>query len=99
MPTRLRLPLAVVTALVVAEAAATLLRPRDRPVPVDVAPRDYFSAAQLDTARDYRTGQLWLYGARTAVELGLLVLVVRRPPRRLLRARRPVLAGAAVNFR
>jgi STE24 endopeptidase len=83
VPTRLRLPLAVVTALVVAEAAALLLRPRDRPAPVDVAPRDYFSAAQLGTARDYRTGQLWLYGARVAVELGVLVLVVRRPPRRL----------------
>jgi STE24 endopeptidase len=83
VPTRLRLPLAVVTALVVAEAAALLLRPRDRPAPVDVAPRDYFSAAQLGTARDFRTGQLWLYGARVAVELGVLVLVVRRPPRRL----------------
>lgn len=95
MPTRLRLPLAVVTALVVAETAALLLRPRDRPVPVDVAPRDYFSAAELETARGYRTGQLWLYGARLAVELGVLVLVVRRPPRALLVARRPVLAGAA----
>jgi STE24 endopeptidase len=83
VPTRLRLPLAVVTALVVAEAAALLLRPRDRPDPVDVAPRDYFSPAELGTARDYRTGQLWLYGARVAVELGVLVLVVRRPPRRL----------------
>jgi STE24 endopeptidase len=95
VPTRLRLPLAVVTALVVAEAAALLLRPRDRPAPVDVAPRAYFSAAELAKARDYRDGQLWLYGARVAIELGLLVLVVRRPPRRLLDARRPVLAGAA----
>jgi STE24 endopeptidase len=64
-------------------------------VPVDVAPRDYFSEAQLGKARDFRRGQLWLLGARTAVELGLLVLVVRRPPRRLLDAPRPVLAGAA----
>jgi Zn-dependent protease with chaperone function len=95
VPTRLRLPLAIVAALAVAEAAATLLRPRDRPVPVDVAPRDYFSAAELDKARQYREGQLWLYGARVAVELVLLGLVVRRPPRALLGARRPVLTGAA----
>jgi STE24 endopeptidase len=95
VPTRLRLPFAVASALVVAEAAAMLLRPRDRPVPVDVAPRDYFSVAQLETARRYRVGQLRLYAARSAVELGVLVLAARRPPRRLLGARRPVLAGAA----
>ena len=93
---RLRLPIAVVAALVVAEAAVVLMRPRDRLEPVDVAPRAYFSAAQLEKAESFRTGQLWLYGAQTAVELGLLVVIVRRPPRRLVaRHRRPVLAGAA----
>jgi STE24 endopeptidase len=85
----------VLTALVVAEAATLLLRPRERPVPVDVAPRAYFSQAELSRAHDYRTGQLWLYGARVALGLGVVVLVVRRPPRRLAGARRPVLAGAA----
>jgi STE24 endopeptidase len=94
VPTRLRLPLAILTALVVAEAAILLLRPRDRPVSVDVAPRAYFSEAQLGRAIDFRTGQLWLYGARVAIELGVLVLVVRRPPRRLLRPRHPVRTGA-----
>jgi STE24 endopeptidase len=79
----------------VAEAAALLLRPRDRPAPVDVAPRDYFSPAELGRAHDYRAGQLWLLAARLAVELGVLVLVVRRPPQRLLAARRPAAAGAA----
>jgi STE24 endopeptidase len=77
---------------VVAEAAAMLLRPRDRPVPVDVAPRDYFSAAQLQTARDYQRGQLRLYGLRTAVELAILALAVRRPA---VATRRPVAVGAA----
>jgi STE24 endopeptidase len=78
---------------VVAEAAAGLLRPRDRPVPVDVAPRDYFSAAQLETARRFARGQRRLYLARTAVQLGALGLATRRMPR--LGARRPVAGGAA----
>jgi STE24 endopeptidase len=97
VPTRLRLPFAVAAALAVAEAAVVLLRPRDRPVPVDVAPRDYFSAEQLRRARDFRTGQRRLFGARVAIELGVLMLAVRRPPRRLQRARRPVAAGAAAG--
>jgi STE24 endopeptidase len=93
VPTRLRLPIAVVAALVVAEAAVLLMRPRDRIQPLDVGPRAYFSAAQLEKAEGFRAGQLWLYGAQTVVELAVLVVFVRRPPR--LPARRPVLAGAA----
>jgi STE24 endopeptidase len=96
---RLRLPIALVGALVVAEVAVLLLRPRDRgPEPVDVEARDYFSAAQIERGDDFRTGQLWLFGLRTAVELGVLVAIVRRPPR-VMRggARRPVLAGAAAG--
>jgi STE24 endopeptidase len=95
VPTRLRLPIAVVAALVVAEAAVLLMRPRDLLEPVDVAPRAYFSAAQVEKAEEFRNGQLWLLAARSALELGLLVLIVRRPPRRLLLVRRrQVLAGA-----
>jgi STE24 endopeptidase len=96
---RLRLPIALVGALVVAEVAVLLLRPRDRgPEPVDVPARDYFSPAQIERGDDFRTGQLWLFGLRTAVELGVLVAIVRRPPRILERgARRPVLAGAAAG--
>jgi STE24 endopeptidase len=90
---RLRLPVAVVAALVVAEAAVLLMRPRDRLEPVAVAPQTYFSAAQIERAEDYRSGQLWLYGARLAIELGLLVVIVRRPPRWL--QQRPIVAGAA----
>jgi STE24 endopeptidase len=92
---RLRLPAAVVAALVVAEAAVLLLRPRDRLEPAPVAPQTYFSAEQIERAVDFRSGQLWLFGLRLAIELGVLVLIVRRPPARLRRAfRRPVLAGA-----
>jgi STE24 endopeptidase len=96
---RLRLPIALVGALVVAEVAVLLLRPRDRgPEPVDVPARDYFTAAQIERGDAFRTGQLWLFGLRTAVELGVLVLIVRRPPKVLERgARRPVLAGAAAG--
>jgi STE24 endopeptidase len=91
---RLRLPVTVVAALAVAEAAVFLMRPRDRLEPVDVAAQTYFSPAYIERAEDFRTGQLLLYGARLALEIGLLVYVVRRPPRAA--RRRPVLAGAAV---
>ena len=93
---RLRLPLSIVAALVVAEAAVFLMRPRDGVSAVDAAPQTYFSAAFIERAEDFRSGQLALYGARLAIEIGLLVYVVRRPPARLRsRFRRPVLAGAA----
>jgi STE24 endopeptidase len=96
VPVRLRLPIAIVAALVIAEAAVLLMRPRGLVEPLDVAPRAYFSAAQIEKAEDFRSGQLWLLGAQTVLELGLLVLIVARPPRILLRPRRrQVLAGAA----
>jgi STE24 endopeptidase len=92
-----RLPIALVTAVVVAEAAVFAMRPRDRgPEPLPVEPRAYFSAAQLEKGDAFRTGQLWIYVAQTAIGLGVLVLIVRWPPERLAALRRPVLAGAAV---
>ena len=73
------------------------MRPRDRgPEPVPVEARAYFSEAQIEKAEAFRTGQLWIYVAQTAIGLGVLVLIVRRPPERLAALRRPVLAGAAV---
>jgi STE24 endopeptidase len=93
---------AVAAAFVVAEAAVLLLRPRDgviAPAPID--PRSYFTPDQLDRARDYRRGQLIIFGAGAAVEAAALVWLVRQPPKRLLGARRPVLvaagAGAALS--
>jgi STE24 endopeptidase len=98
VPERLRLPIAIVAALVVAEGASLLMRPRERLGPVDIAPRAYFSPAYIDRAVHFRNGQLWIYAGTVVVELGVLVLIVRRPPRPLLRAhRRPVLAGAAAG--
>jgi STE24 endopeptidase len=91
-----RLPIALVTALVVAEAAVVLMRPRDRgPDPVPVEARAYFSAAELARGESFRTGQLWLAVGQMAVGIGTLVVIVRHPPERLMALRRPVLAGAA----
>jgi STE24 endopeptidase len=92
-----RLPIALVTAVVVAQAAVFLMRPRDRgPDPLPVEARAYFSAAQIEKAEDFRGGQRWIYVAQTAIGLGVLVLLVRRPPERLAGLPRPVVAGAAV---
>ena len=92
-----RLPVALLTAVVVAEAAVLVMRPRGLPEPVPVSARAYFSAAQIEKAETFREGQLWLYVAQTAVGLAVLALIVRRPPRRLEDLGRPVLAGAAVG--
>jgi STE24 endopeptidase len=94
--------MAVAAAFVVAEAAVLLLRPRDgviAPAPVD--PGSYFTPDEIDRARDYRHGQLVIFGTSLVVEAAVLVWLVRRPPARLRDARRPVLmaagAGAALS--
>lgn len=93
MSQRLRLPAAIVAAIVVAEAAVLLLRPKERYPVMEAEPRAYFSAAELQRATDFRSGQLWLFGARTAVELAVLIGAVRYAPRA---GKRPVATGAAV---
>jgi STE24 endopeptidase len=99
-----RVAVAVVAAFVVAEAAVLLLRPRDgviAPAPVD--PGSYFTPTELDRARDYRHGQLALFGTGLAIEAVVFIWLVRRPPARLRGPfRRPVLvaagAGAALSI-
>jgi STE24 endopeptidase len=94
----LRLPAAIVIALVVAEAAVVLLRPREtRPEPVPVRPRAYFSDAQLARGEAFRSGQRLLMLGSLAVDGAVLVWLVARPPRRLRDRlmRRPVLGAAA----
>jgi STE24 endopeptidase len=81
---RLRVPLAIAAAVGVSEAAVLLLRPRHGVI--DSAPlsaRSYFSAAEIDRARDFRGGQLALYGGTLLVEGLVLVALVRWAPRRL----------------
>ncbi|HEV3000189.1 MAG TPA: M48 family metalloprotease [Solirubrobacteraceae bacterium] len=93
-----RLPLALAAAVVAAEAAVLLLRPRGGVIPpVEVPVQEYFSAAEISRAEDFRGPQTALFALRTAIEVGVLVLAVRRPPRWLAGARRPVLAGAAAG--
>ena len=92
----MRLPVALVAAVVVAEVAVLLLRPRELgPEPVRVEARAYFTESQITRANDFRSGQRWLFLLRTGVEIGALVIIVRRAPRLL--ERRPVLAGAAAG--
>ena len=94
----LRLPAAIVTALVVAEAAVWLLRPRETsPEPVPVQARAYFSDAELSRAEAFRSGQRLLFLGSVAVDGAVLAWLVVRPPRRALErlTRRPVLGAAA----
>ena len=70
-----------------------LLRPKHgivEPLPVDAA--EFFSAAQIERAEDYRTPQLALYAGTLALEAGALVWLIRRGV-----SRRPLLAGAVVS--
>ena len=91
--------MAVVAALVVAEAAVLLLRPRDGVIdPAPVRLSSYFSAAEIDRARDFRRPQLALYGGTLLIEVAVLGVLVARPPRRLRGPmRRPVLVAAVAG--
>jgi STE24 endopeptidase len=69
----LRLPAAIVTALVVAEAAVVLMRPRDvRPEPVPIDARAYFSERTLARAESFRSGQRWIFLGSLVVEGAVL---------------------------
>lgn len=96
---RLRWGAAIVAAVIVAEVAVVLLRPRSGVIePARVSTESYFSANQVQRARDYRRPQLAIYGGVVAIELGVLALLVARPPRRLRGPfGRPLLAGAAAG--
>jgi STE24 endopeptidase len=96
---RLRWGAAIVAAVIVAEVAVVLLRPRNGVIePARVSTESYFSATQVQRARDYRRPQLAIYGGVLAIELGVLALLVARPPARLRGAfKRPLLAGAAAG--
>jgi STE24 endopeptidase len=96
---RLRLPVAIAAAVVVAELAVVLLRPREGLIePAPVRAQSYFSASEIERARDYNRPQLALYGGALLVQIGVLTLLVARPPRRLRGLfRRPLLAAAVTG--
>jgi STE24 endopeptidase len=89
-----------VAAVVVAEAAAWLLRPRDIEQPIHADPNAYFSHQELTTARDYASGQRLILVASLVAEGAVLVLLATGRPALTRRAlerlgARPVLGGAA----
>ncbi|HEU0025168.1 MAG TPA: hypothetical protein VFQ12_11070, partial [Thermoleophilaceae bacterium] len=97
---RSRLPLAILIAVTAAGAATLLLRPRHGLIdPASVSVEEYFSPVEVDRAEDFRGPQRLLGLGGLAVTTGALVLLVIRPPRRLLAPleRRPVLGGAAAG--
>ena len=81
---RLSLPVAVVGALLLAEGAVWLLRPEQSFEPASVSESQFFSAAELERARDYASGQRVLALGALAVQASVLVLLVARPPRRAI---------------
>jgi STE24 endopeptidase len=95
-----RIGVTAVAAVVVAEAAAWLLRPRHIEQPVHVDENAYFSHDELTKARDYASGQrLILVGGLLAEGVVLVLLAAGRPAitRRAFErlGERPVLGGAA----
>ena len=93
-----RVPWALAVAVLVAEAAVVLLRPRGGVIdPAEVSAQAYFSPEQLSRAVDFRSPQAALFLAQLGIGIAVLAWVVRRPPRWLARARRPVVAGAAAG--
>ena len=98
-----RLGAAAVAAVLVAEAAAWALRPREDVIdPVPVAEDEYFDDSQIERAQDYRSGQRLLFLATLAIETGLLVSLALGRPRALRRrldalGRRPLLGAAAAG--
>jgi len=93
------MPLAVTSALAVAEAGVLLLRPREEVLePAPVRARDYFTAEQIERASAFRGPQRALGLASIGVEVALLAGLAARPPALLRRRRRrPVLAAAAAG--
>jgi STE24 endopeptidase len=95
---RRRLSIALVAAVVVAEGAVLLLRPRTGVIdPAQVNATSYFSPREIDRARDFRRPNLALYALSLGIEAGVLVLAVRRPPAFLRAPGRPLLRGVAAG--
>jgi STE24 endopeptidase len=83
---RWRLPVAIVAFLLIAEGAVWLLRPEERIHPLPVSASQVFRPAQLDRMRDYAGGQRLLGLGAIAAQGAVLVLLVVRPPRRVVHA-------------
>lgn len=99
-PLWLRIGATAVAAVVVAEAAAWLLRPRDVIEPVHADEGAFFTQQEIERARDFRSGQRLIFVGSLAAEGVLLVLLATGRPASVRRGlerlgERPVLGGAA----
>lgn len=98
-----RIGAVAVAAVLVAEAAVWILRPRGEAIePVRVAPSAHFDPALLERAEDYRDGQRLLMLGNVAISAGLLLALAFGRPRVARRAlealaRRPLLGAAAAG--
>jgi STE24 endopeptidase len=98
-----RIGVVAVAAIVVAEGAVWLTRPRAETVrPATVSERAYFGEAELRRASDFRDTQRLIGLGALAVEGGVLIALALWRPAPLRRAlsvasRRPLLGGAAVG--
>ena len=98
-----RLPAAILVAAVAAGSSTLLLRPRSGLIePAAASAGDYFTAQELERARDFRRPQRVIGWTNLALTTGALAVVVLRPPRRVRRAlehaaRRPVVGSAATG--
>jgi STE24 endopeptidase len=95
---RSRLPLAIAVAVVSTGAATFLLWPRNGVIePATVDAKSYFTAFQLDRAKDFRGLQRAIGLGELVLGTGTLALLAWRPPLRAIEriTRRPIL-GAAV---
>ena len=81
-----------------AEGGRRLLAPRAPALePVRIDPATYFSAEEIARGRRYARPQLALAMARSAIDLGALVLLARRPPAGLRRTWSSPGVGGAVT--
>src|SRR2546423_11107550 len=82
-----RLPLAILGAAVAAGGATLLLRPRSGVIePATASATDYFTAAELQRAHDFRAPQRALALGSVTLSGTVLVLLATRPPRAVRRA-------------
>jgi STE24 endopeptidase len=99
----LRILLAAVAMLAVAEVAALVLAPANTgPGPLPVDPSEYFEPAAVERAQEFRDGQRLLWLAGTICELVAIAALALGRPRRLAAplhrlARRRVLGAAAAG--
>ncbi|MBV8945802.1 MAG: M48 family metalloprotease [Solirubrobacterales bacterium] len=98
-PPRHRLLESALLAVLAAEVGVRLLSPREPPIePTPIDLHSYFSEDEIARGARFARPQVALALTAAAVDIGVLALVVRRPPPALLRRfERPVLGGAATG--